>query len=134
MKRQISRALGPVMTRMAGGLRTNGAATAAASIPADELVQRETRLLNRSEVARFLPDILGRALARCWLDTAFRDRFLADPKAVLADYAVHLPDAFSIAIETEGTTRPKVVVYEDDPRRATRTRLLYLQLVMMAGK
>lgn len=134
MKKQISRALAPVMTRMTGALRPPATTSATAPVLADELVARETRLLNRAEVARFLPDILGRALARCWLDTAFRDRFLADPKGVLSEYAVHLPDAFSIAIETEGTTRPRVVVYEDDPRRATRTRLLYLQLVMMAGK
>lgn len=133
MKKQISRALAPVMTRVADALRSS-AGQADTPILADELVQRETRLLNRAEVARFLPDILGRALARCWLDAAFRDRFLADPKGVLADYAVHLPDAFSITIETEGATRPRVVVYENDARQGTRTRLLYLQLVMMAGK
>ena len=133
MKKQISRALAPVMTRVADALRSS-AGQADTPILADELVQRETRLLNRAEVARFLPDILGRALARCWLDAAFRDRFLADPKGVLSDYAVHLPDAFSITIETEGATRPRVVVYENDARQGTRTRLLYLQLVMMAGK
>lgn len=133
MKKRISRALVPVVARVAGALRP-GAVPQAAPIAADALVPRETRLLNRAEVARFLPDILGRALARCWLDATFRDRFLADPKGVLADHAVHLHAAFSIAIETQGTTRPRVVVYESDPRLGTRTRLLYLQLVMMAGK
>ncbi|PWR02584.1 hypothetical protein DKT77_10350 [Meridianimarinicoccus roseus] len=131
MKRELSRALAPVLNRV---VPTRAAPQAADPIPADELVRRKTRLLNRDEVARYLPDILGRALARCWIDGAFRDRFLADPKGILAEYDVYLPDIFSIAIETEGASRPRVVVYESNPRNGMRKRLLYLQLVMMAGK
>ena len=33
-----------------------------------QLVRQETHLSNVSQVERFLPDILGRALARCWID------------------------------------------------------------------
>jgi len=51
----------------------------------------------------------------------------------LASYAVFLPENLTIEIETEGVTRPKVVVYEIGPLGKPK-RLMYLQLVMMAGK
>lgn len=103
--------------------------------PAKEfrLVKKETHFDTSDQVKRFLPDILGRALARCWIDRGFMTEFLQDPKGVLASYAVFLPENVTIEIETEGVTRPKVVVYEISPLGKPK-RLMYLQLVMMAGK
>lgn len=129
MKKELTRALGPVLGRI-GSRRSRDAA----ALPPENLVAQETRLMDRKQVERHLPDILGRALARSWIDADFRDRFLADPRAVLEEYGVFMPPTFSIAIETEGTSRPRVVVYEKTGRNAVPTRLLYLQLVMMAGK
>lgn len=99
-----------------------------------DLVRTETHLKNRAQVERYLPDILGRALARIWIDPLFRDRFAAEPVATLAAYGVFLPDTISIVFETEGTARPRVVVYEQRGPLAPKRRMLYLQLVMMAGK
>jgi hypothetical protein len=99
-----------------------------------DLVQHETVLTSRSQIERVLPDILGRALARIWIDPAFRDRFAADPKATLADYGVHLPEQIDIDFVTEGALRPQIVVHEYMQRGGLRRRLLYLQLVMMAGR
>ena len=82
---------------------------------------------------RFLPDILGRALARSWIDREFQTDFMLDPEGVLARYAVFLPPNVTTELETEGVTRPKVVVYETT-RLGKQKRLMYLQLVMMAGK
>lgn len=97
------------------------------------LVRQETYLRNTEQVKRFLPDILGRALARIWIDRTFRDRFAMDPIGTMAEYDVFLPEAIDVEFETEGVTRPRIVVYE---RRAVgpRRRLLYLQLVMKAGQ
>ena len=97
-------------------------------------MQEETYLKNRAQVERRLPDILGRALARIWIDPGFRVRFGDDPKGTLADYGVHLPDTIHIDFVTQGTLRPQVVVMEQTRPDAPRRRLLYLQLVMMAGK
>lgn len=101
---------------------------------AAQLVQEETYLKNRAQVERRLPDILGRALARIWIDPGFRVRFGDDPKGTLADYGVHLPDTIEVEFETAGLRRPQVVVYEQLGARDTRKRLLYLQLVMVAGR
>jgi hypothetical protein len=93
-----------------------------------------TRLHTSAEVERYLPDILGRALARAWIDTAFRARFCADPRATLAAHQIELPDMIRIEVVTHRHTRPMVVVSELQPGNAAARRLLYLQLVMVAGK
>ncbi|NEX45267.1 hypothetical protein [Pseudotabrizicola algicola] len=98
------------------------------------LVNAETSLDDRAQVERFLPDILGRALARSWIDSSFRAAFLSDPVRTLAVHRIHLPATIRIDVVTEGQTRPMVVVYEESAKGAPRRRLLYLQLVMVAGK
>ncbi|WP_241741174.1 hypothetical protein [Paragemmobacter straminiformis] len=137
----MSRALVPVISRLPMVLRQRidakeRPATPRAPTEAQDfdLVRHETHLRNRSQVERFLPDILGRALARVWIDQTFRFRFETDPKGTLSDYGVHLPETISIDFVTEGTIRPQVVVYERIGPGTPRRRLLYLQLVMMAGK
>jgi hypothetical protein len=96
------------------------------------LVRQETYLRDTDQVKRYLPDILGRALARIWIDPFFRDRFAADPIGTMAEYNVFLPRGIQVEFETEGVTRPRIVVYEARPQ-GQRRRLLYLQLVMKAG-
>lgn len=81
---------------------------------------------------RFLPDILGRALARSWIDREFQMDFMLDPEGVRTTL-FFLPQNVTIELETEGVTRPKVVVYETT-RLGKQKSLMYLQLVMMAGK
>ncbi len=97
------------------------------------LVRQETHLRDTDQVKRFLPDILGRALARIWVDRYFRDDFAADPIGTMAQYNVFLPQGIEVEFETEGVTRPRIVVYEQR-RAGPRRRLLYLQLVMKAGQ
>jgi hypothetical protein len=92
--------------------RCRGALRRASAAPMDtrparardyDLVRHETHLRNRAQVERYLPDILGRALARIWIDPQFRDRFAADPVGTLASYDVYLPDNIEIEFVTEGT-------------------------------
>lgn len=144
MKERMSRALVPVISRLPSLSRLRSAvahytATSAALVadarPRDyALVRHETHLRNRDQVERYLPDILGRALARIWIDPGFRDRFAAHPVATLAEYGVFLPDSIEIDFVTEGTSRPQVVVYERPLRALPRKRLLYLQLILTAAK
>ncbi|NBE09160.1 hypothetical protein [Paragemmobacter ruber] len=143
MKERMSRALVPVISRLPSLSRLRHAVAhygaAAPAVPASpprdyDLVRFETHLRNRDQVERFLPDILGRALARIWIDPGFRDRFGADPVGTLADYGVFLPDSIEIDFVTEGTTRPQVVVYERPFPKMPRKRLLYLQLILTAAK
>ncbi|MEL6915436.1 MAG: hypothetical protein AAFP13_13130 [Pseudomonadota bacterium] len=97
------------------------------------LVGRVTRLEDVPEVERHLPDILGRALARSWIDPQFARSLEVDPRHLLARYNVHLPESVDLNVEQAGIERPRIVVTEllGDGRRR---RLMYLQLVMMAGR
>ncbi|NVO22054.1 hypothetical protein HJ526_02890 [Donghicola sp. C2-DW-16] len=105
------------------------------SLPTEEfvLVQRMTRLMTLDEIERHLPEILGRALARGWIDKPFQAAFMDHPKKMLSTYDVHLPDSVEIEVETEPGKRPRIVVYQAGLDGRKR-RLLYLQLVMMAGR
>lgn len=96
------------------------------------LVRQETHLRDTDQVKQFLPDILGRALARIWIDRSFRERFAEDPIGTMAEYNVFLPESIDVEFVADGVSRPRIVVYE---RRLAgpRRRLLYLHLVMMAG-
>jgi len=98
-----------------------------------ELVKRETYLRDSEDVERYLPDILGRVLARIWIDPHFRDRFAADPKGTLEAFDVYLPTYIDIEFETENSPRPQVVVYERT-KFGKRRRLIFLRLMMMAGR
>ena len=86
-----------------------------------------------ARVERHLPEILGRALARAWIDGDFSDALRADPKGLLARYQVYLPTTVAIEIETTETQRQRIVVYENR-QQGDRRRVMYLQLVMLAGK
>lgn len=147
MKERMSRALVPVVSRLPSFARLRDVVlhytahdhgrplTPRPPRARDyDLVRHETHLRNRAQVERYLPDILGRALARIWIDPGFRDRFAADPVGTLAQYDVFLPDTIEIDFVTEGTTRPQVVVYERPVRAMPRKRLLYLQLILTAAR
>lgn len=98
------------------------------------LVDRKTVFESRAEVEQFLPDILGRALARAWIDQTFRVKFLSDPKETLQQYGVFLPSTITIEIQTQGVSRPRVIVYEQKTPKSAKLRVVYLQLVMKAGR
>ena len=99
-----------------------------------KLVPETLRLHDREEVRNFLPDILGRALARVWIDTPFADHFSRDPKGSLETAGVFLPDNVSIEFSKGAQDRPKIIVFEQQPGSKFKLRVFYLQLVMMAGK
>jgi hypothetical protein len=98
------------------------------------LAGEDVTLHNREEVRKHLPDILGRALARSWLDPEFERHFSARPLAALEDGGVHLPATMLIEVTKSVADRPKIVVYEQQPGSKFKSRVLYLQLVMVAGK
>ena len=98
------------------------------------LADGDVVLTNREEVRNRLPDILGRALARAWLDLQFEKDFMTDPLRALADSGVHLPSTMLVEVSNTTADRPKIVVYEQQQGSKFKSRVLYLQLVMVAGK
>ena len=99
-----------------------------------ELVDSDLILKNREEVKKYLPDILGRVLARIWIDKSFKENFKSNPRQVLNDNGVFLPDDMILEFQKPNSDRPRIVVYEKRPGSKFRVRVFYLQLVMMAGR
>ena len=99
-----------------------------------ELVNGNIKLRSREEVRSLLPDILGKVLARVWLDPSFHTEFSRDPQRTLEIKGVFLPDNMSIEFQKQNTDRPRIVVFEQKSGSRFKMRVFYLQLVMMAGR
>ena len=99
-----------------------------------ELVNGNIKLQSREDVRRLLPDILGKVLARVWLDSSFHREFSQDPQKTLESNGVFLPENMSIEFQKQTTDRPRIVVFEQKPGSKFKIRVFYLQLVMMAGR
>jgi hypothetical protein len=99
-----------------------------------ELVNGNLKLNSREDVRSLLPDILGKVLARVWLDSNFHREFSKDPQKTLESNGVFLPENMSIEFQKQNTDRPRIVVFEQKPGSKFKLRVFYLQLVMMAGR
>ena len=99
-----------------------------------ELVDKDLLLKNREDVKKYLPDILGRVLARIWIDKSFKDNFKSNPKKVLNDNGVFLPDDMILEFQKPNSDRPKIIVYEKKEKSNFKVRVVQLQLVMLAGR
>lgn len=99
-----------------------------------DITQKLHHLKNRADVRKYLPDILGRVLARIWIDSNFKEEFEKDPQKTLEFNGVYLPEDMSIEFQKPNSDRPRIVVYEQRPKSRFRLRVLYLQLIMMAGR
>ena len=98
-----------------------------------QLVKENLRLESREEVRDILPDILGKVLARVWLDQSFHKDFSQDPQKTLERNGVYLPENMSLEFQKQDTDRPRIVVFEQKPAQSLSYGF-YLQLVMMAGR
>tara|TARA_B100000989_G_C19379236_1_gene400862 strand:+ start:167 stop:565 length:399 start_codon:yes stop_codon:yes gene_type:complete len=99
-----------------------------------ELVDKDLILKNRKDVKKYLPDILGRVLARIWIDKSFKDNFKSNPKEVLEANGVYLPDDMILEFQKPNSDRPKIIVYEKKENSNFKVRVVQLQLVMLAGR
>jgi len=92
--------------------------------------EQDIVLESEKQIQKYLPEVLGQALARTWIDRRFLDAFYEYPIEVLERGGVYLPDSVSVEFKKEKDQRPKVIVYENDKK--TRRKLLELKLVMVA--
>ncbi len=99
-----------------------------------DITQKLHHLKTRADVRKYLPDILGRVLARIWIDQSFKDEFAQNPQKTLEFNGVYLPEDMSIEFQKPNSDRPRIIVYEQRPNSKFKLRVLYLQLVMMAGR
>ena len=99
-----------------------------------DLVEKEIFLESRQEVKKYLPEILGKVLARIWIDSDFKTSFKQDPIQTLNDHGVYLPDDMVLEFQKPDTKRPKIIVYEKKGKSNFKVRVVQLQLIMMAGR
>ena len=90
------------------------------------LYDGERHFTDREDVREFLPDILGKALARTWIDADFRTAFDNDPCGTLESHGVFLPENMLIEFQRQNADRPRIVVYEQRPNSKFKARVLYL--------
>ena len=98
------------------------------------LVDQAIYLNNKKDVQAILPDVLGRVLARIWIDPDFRDSFKSNPQKTLEYHGIFLPEEMTLEFQKPNSDRPRIVVYEKRPDIKFRLRVLHLQLVMIAGR
>ena len=98
------------------------------------LVNDDVYLADKHAVREQLPDTLGRVLARIWIDQKFHRSFSEDPQGTLQLNGVFLPEFMEVEFQKPDSSRPRIVVYEKRKNSKFRTRIFYLQLVMMAGR
>ena len=98
------------------------------------LVDETIYLNNRKDVQSILPDVLGRVLARIWIDAEFRDAFKSQPQKTLEYHGIFLPEGMTLEFQKPNSDRPRIVVYEKKPNIKFKMRVLHLQLVMIAGR
>lgn len=101
---------------------------------ASSLNENNYTFSSREDVRQYLPDILGRVLARIWIDPEFHASFSRNPELTLRNNGVVLPENMSVEFQKQNTERPRIVVFEQKPGSKFKLRVLYLQLVMMAGR
>ena len=92
--------------------------------------EQDIILENESQIQQYLPEVLGQALARTWIDKRFLDAFYQYPIEILERGGVYLPDRVSVEFKKEKNQRPKVIVYETEKNK--KRKLLELKLVMVA--
>ena len=87
-------------------------------------------LETEDQIQEFLPEVLGQALARTWIDSRFLDAFDKFPVEVLERGGIYLPDYISVEFKKEQKSRPKVIVYENGNNK--KRKILELKLIMVA--
>ena len=92
--------------------------------------EQDIVLESEKQIQKYLPEVLGQALARTWIDKRFLDAFYEYPVEVLERGGVYLPSSVSVEFKKEKDQRPKVIVYENDKK--SKRKLLELKLVMVA--
>ena len=92
--------------------------------------EQDIILETEDQIQEFLPEVLGQALARTWIDNRFLDAFYKFPVEVLERGGIYLPDHISVEFKKEQKSRPKVIVYENGSDK--KRKILELKLIMVA--
>lgn len=97
-----------------------------------KLVDEDIKLDTRQQVKDQLPDILGRALARSWVDNHYKSQLAECVHSTLASGGVQIPEDYICEYETTSGQRAKIVVFEKTGK--LKLRVCGLSLTMVATR
>jgi len=97
-----------------------------------KLVDEDIELGTRADIKAQLPDILGRALARSWVDESYKQQLQHCVHTTLAKGGVAIPDDYICEYETTSGQRAKIVVFEQTGK--LKLRVCGLSLTMVATR
>ena len=92
--------------------------------------EQDIILETEADIQKYLPDVLGQALARTWIDKRFLDAFFDYPMEILERGGVYLPEKIQLEFVKEEKSRPKVIVFEKT--KSGRKKIFELKLIMVA--
>ena len=92
--------------------------------------EQDIILESEDQIQEFLPEVLGQALARTWIDQRFLEAFYQFPVEILERGGIYLPDNITVEFKKEKKSRPKVIVFEHSSN--TKRKILELKLIMVA--
>ncbi len=92
--------------------------------------EQDIILESEDQIQEFLPEVLGQALARTWIDQRFLEAFYQFPVEILERGGIYLPDNITVEFKKEKKSRPKVIVFEHSSK--TKRKILELKLIMVA--
>ena len=92
--------------------------------------EQDVILESEDQIQEFLPEVLGQALARTWIDKRFLEAFYQFPVEILERGGIYLPDNITLEFKKEKKSRPKVIVFEHSSK--TKRKILELKLIMVA--
>ena len=102
--------------------------------------EQDIILENENQIQEFLPDILGQALARTWIDRRFLEAFYEQPVEILEKAGVFLPKSISIEFSKDHlsllfrifsehiTHQEEFVFHNQDQRLSLVIQLFHVQL------
>lgn len=91
-------------------------------------------LNNESEVRKELPQVIGKLLALCWINSELASYFLSNTKDFLDRIEISLPDNIIIEVRKEVKAKPSITVFQIADGSKYKQRLFKLSLKLIANR
>jgi hypothetical protein len=91
-------------------------------------------VIDKADIKERVMDYLGAVLSRCWFDKELLIGLQYNPHKALRKIGVFLPEDLDLKLEKPNLERPRLVVFEWNKERTYKSRVCYLQMIMLAGK
>lgn len=91
-------------------------------------------LNNEAEVRKELPQVIGKLLALCWINSELAIYFLSNTKNFLDKIEISLPESIVIEVKKEAKAKPSITVFQIADGSKFKQRLFKLSLKLIANR